>query len=215
MSLINQILGQQVIPLTVGLAVLMLFAAIVLAIVPRVKAARVRRAKAKAERLAAAAARAAAMMDESDDDELAARARVRAQMDGEESGEETPTKGKKSASSGGKAGSPTAPGAKPPTADGKPTVPGAKPAIPSGPPAAAAAAPAKVEEKKDEPSPEMQDLLSSVFSDEESAERQAKLLKGMENVEIEHLLTLCNTVMGQIRGEDHSIVVKIKENQLQ
>ena len=214
MSLINQILGQQVIPLTVGLAVLMLFTAIVLAIVPRIKASRVRRAKAKAERLAAAAARAAALVDNSDDDELTARARVRAQMEGEE---ESPTKGKKAASSGAKTTPPpaTAPGAKPPTADGKAPIPGAKPTIPSGPPAAAATATAKPEEKKDEPSPEMQDLLSSVFSDEESAERQAKLLKGMENVEIDHLLTLCNTVMGQIRGEDHSIVVKIKENQLQ
>jgi hypothetical protein len=214
MSLINQILGQQVVPLTVGLAVLMLFTAIILAMVPRMKAARVRRAKVKAQRLAAEAERAAGhVTDDAEEDELAARARAKAQATGDEVAESGKTK--KGGDKAPKAKKPGISGSAAPAAgEGKAPPAIGKPPIPTGQPASAPAA-AKAEEKKDEPTPEMLDLLSSVFSEEESAERQAKLMKGMENVEIDHLMTLCNTVLGQIRGEAPSIVVKIKENQLQ
>jgi len=197
MSLINQILGQQVVILTIGLAALMLFAAVILAMLPRLKASRARRAKLKAQRAAEALALANQEIDDAEQEELAARARVRAQMSGDEAGDEEKSgKGSKAAKS---------------PAASKPISPA--PAAPK--PTIAGADQAKPEDKKDEPTPEMQDLLSSVFSDEESAERQAKLMKGVENVEIDHLVTLCNTVMAQVRGENPTNVVKIKENQLQ
>jgi hypothetical protein len=50
----------------------------------------------------------------------------------------------------------------------------------------------------------MQDILSSVFSDEESSARQEALMKGLDTVEISDLLTLTNSVADQLREYSHA-----------
>lgn len=57
----------------------------------------------------------------------------------------------------------------------------------------------------------MQDILSSVFADESNSERQAALLRDMAEVDISHLLTLCQQVSIQIRGGNTTSVVGSEE----
>lgn len=55
-------------------------------------------------------------------------------------------------------------------------------------------------------SPEMQDILSSVFGDEESSAQYEILLADLGDVEIDDLLVLCNEVAGQLQVEPALIV---------
>ncbi len=55
-------------------------------------------------------------------------------------------------------------------------------------------------EPQDSQSSAMQDILSSVFSDEEADARRGTLLNGLERVDISHLLALCNQVAAQLRA---------------
>lgn len=206
MSLIDQLLSQQIVLISVGVFFLFIMAAIGVALYPRIKARRAKIAKRKA---AEQVAKETALAEAKATKEAARAAR----------------RGGRQAAAG--AAAPAAP----PTATGSVVViPGALPAAPAAgtptaapapapaapKPAAPAAAPAaSVTTAKEEVTPEMQDLLSSVFSDEENTERQAILLKGTEAVSIEELLILSKAVMAQINGEQQDNIVRVKENQLQ
>lgn len=183
MSLLDEILSQQAVVISAGVAVLFIFAAIFVAMFSRVKKSRARQQR----RRAAAAARAALIQQEAQA-QVEAAAPVNAAVTVTKAATPTPTAPV----------TPAAPAIKPPAA-----------------PILAAAAPATQEKPKEETaSPAMNDLLSSVFSDEENSARQALLLKGMEPVDVEDLVMLCKSVIGQLRGEKPSHVVTIKEQQL-
>lgn len=57
----------------------------------------------------------------------------------------------------------------------------------------------------------MRDILSSVFADESNSERQMALLRDMAEVDISHLVTLCQQVSVQIRGGNPISVVSSEE----
>ncbi|MBL8116396.1 MAG: hypothetical protein JNJ78_02610 [Anaerolineae bacterium] len=185
MSLLDEILSQQAVVISAGVAVLFIFAAIFVAMLSRVKKSRARQQR----RRAAAAARAALIQQE-----VQAQAPVEAAA---------PVNAAVAVT---KAATPT------PTAPVTPAAPAIKP--PAAPILAAAAPAAQEKPKEETASPAMNDLLSSVFSDEENSARQALLLKGMEPVDVEDLVMLCKSVIGQLRGEKPSHVVTIKEQQL-
>jgi Tfp pilus assembly protein PilX len=46
----------------------------------------------------------------------------------------------------------------------------------------------------------MQDILSSVFTDDEASARREALLSGLDTVDASHLLALCNRVADRLRG---------------
>lgn len=182
MSLLDEILSQQAVVISAGVAVLFIFAAIFVAMFSRVKKSRARQQR----RRAAAAARAALIQQEAQA-QVEAAAPVNAAVTVTKAATPTPTA----------AVTPAAPAIKPPAA-----------------PILAAAPAAQEKPKEETASPAMNDLLSSVFSDEENSARQALLLKGMEPVDVEDLVMLCKSVIGQLRGEKPSHVVTIKEQQL-
>ena len=204
MPILDDILAQPAILISMGVALLLIVAAIVLAVLPRIKASRVRAKRRKATRVAARNAAAVEAQSEAEAEDEAIEKLVAAR--------------KSAAAQPAKAVTPSAPvvSAKPPV----PVAPSA-PVVSAGSPAAAAASALNAalsggtpEAKKEEVTPEMQDLLSSVFSDEDNSERQAILLKGNEPVAIDELLTLSKAVAAQLRGEQPSNIVRVKENQL-
>jgi len=199
MPLFDDILAQPAILISVGLAFLFIVAAVVLAVLPRIKTSRVRAQRRKAAAEVERAQQAAIEEEEQAIVQAARRSgkrRAAAQVDEEEEVVAPVARGGKSAAV---APVPTAPV---PTA--------AKPAAPL----VSTTTTSTTTTKEDEVSPEMQDLLSSVFSDEENSERQAILLKGMQPVAIDELLTLSKSVAAQLRGEQPSNIVRVKENQL-
>lgn len=192
MPILDEILSQPAILISVVVAVLFIVAAMVLAVLPRMKASRARAKRRKAQN---------ALRQEN------------LQLSAEEDGEEVaPSAGRSSRQAA--SSSAAAPVAAPaPTA--KPQIP----VTPSAPVVTASALNAALsggttETKKDEVTPEMQSLLSSVFSDEENSERQAILLKGIEPVSIDELLILSKAVSSQLRGEQPTNIVRVKENEL-
>jgi len=205
MPILDDILAQPAILISMGVALLLIVAAIILAVLPRIKANRVRAKRRKATRVAARNA-------------AAVEAESEAEAEAEDEAIEKLVAAKRSAAQPAKAAAPSAPvvSAKPPV----PVTPSA-PVVSAGSPSAAAASALNAalsggtpEAKKEEVTPEMQDLLSSVFSDEDNSERQAILLKGNEPVAIDELLTLSKAVAAQLRGEQPSNIVRVKENQL-
>ncbi len=175
MSLIDVILGQKIIPLTIGLALLLIMLAVVLMIVPRIRKHRAKAAQLRAERMAAAAV----MAEQIDDEPEPIQART------------TPKK----------------PAALTPAASVQPA---AKPAAA----AVLTATPAQPAGQPGESAPSaMQDILSSVFSDEDNSERQAALMRGMSDVDMNDLLTLTQQVVVQLHGGKTVTVVNEKELQ--
>ncbi len=201
MPILDDILSQPAILISIGVALLLIVAAIVLAILPRIKASRTRSKRRKA---------------------TAAAARVNAAqvVEDAEAEEEVVTIRKPAAAQAGKAPTPSAPVVSAPVAAKTPAATPGAPVVSAGPAAAASALTAALTggtpeaKKEEEVSPEMQDLLSSVFSDEDNSERQAILLKGIEPVSIDELLILSKAVAAQLRGEQPSNIVRVKENQL-
>jgi len=197
MPIFDDILSQPVVLISIGLAFLFIVAAVVLALLPRIKASR---AHAQRRKLAAQA--------------QAEVARLEAEALAETTAS-TRKGGKRRAAAPAEANE----GVVQPTKAAKAPTP-----IPSAPaPAPAAKSPAAplvsaggttTATKEEEVSPEMQDLLSSVFSDEDNSERQAILLKGIEAISADELLTLSKIVAAQLRGEQPSNIVRVKENQL-
>ena len=57
----------------------------------------------------------------------------------------------------------------------------------------------------------MQDILSSVFGNEENAERQTALMRGYGEVDINDLLMLSQQVIAQMHGEKSVTVVESEE----
>lgn len=205
MSLIDQLLSQQIVLISVGVFFLFIVAAVGVAVYPRIKARRAKIAKRKAAEKAAKELAAA--------EAKAAKEAARAGRRGSRQAAQAAEGAAPAAPAVGATGSVVVvPGPLPAAGTAAPATPAApaapKPAVP------AAAATSTTTETKDEVTPEMQDLLSSVFSDEENSERQAILLKGTEEVSIEELLILSKAVMAQINGEKHDNIVRVKENQL-
>jgi hypothetical protein len=56
----------------------------------------------------------------------------------------------------------------------------------------------------------MQDILSSVFADDETLDQFDVLLEGTDSVEISQLLIMCNQITGQLRAAN-TAAVKSKE----
>ena len=202
MPILDDILSQPAILISIGVALLLIVAAVVLAILPRIKASRTRSKRRKA---------------------TATAARLNAAQEAEtaEAAEEevVPIR-KPAAAQAGKLPTPSAPVVSAPVAAKAPVATPSAPVVSGGPAAAASALTAALTggtpeaKKEEEVSPEMQDLLSSVFSDEDNSERQAILLKGIEPVSIDELLILSKAVAAQLRGEQPSNIVRVKENQL-
>lgn len=192
MSLVDLIVGQKVILISIGVALLLIFAAIVLAILPRIRRSRALKAQQRAEKARLAAEKEAEAMVE----------QVRA----------APAKGK--------AGAPAPATAAPAAVAQAAPAAAAKPApAPAAPPAAAKPAaplvstePAKQPEATSGGNDAMKDLLSS-FADEGNSERVEALLRGMSDVEMAHLLTLAQNVKVQMSGGKTVTVVTSKELQ--
>ena len=79
MSLVNLILSQKIIPITVGLALLLITAALLLNIIPRVRRSRIRAAKRRAEEARLAAVAAEAVEDDLETDSASAPAKGKAE----------------------------------------------------------------------------------------------------------------------------------------
>ena len=209
MSLIDQLLSQQIVLISVGVFFLFIAAAIGVAVYPRIKTRRAKIAKRKA---AEKAAKEAAVTEAK-----AAKEAARAARRGGRQAAAAEANGTAPAGTGAPAaGSGAAPAGTPAAAGAAPAAGGTAPAAAAPKPPLLAATPAAstTTETKEEVSPEMQDLLSSVFSDEENSERQQILLQGTESVSIDELLTLSKSVMAQINGEQQSNIVRVKEKEL-
>ncbi|MBL8165839.1 MAG: hypothetical protein JNJ61_27895 [Anaerolineae bacterium] len=170
MSLIETLLNQRIILLTVGLAVLLLVTAVALAIIPRIKQSLSTRA-AKRRAAPASASREEAVPDAPQ--AVAARASV-----------------------------------VPPVITSAPAAP-----VPAAKMSVLAAAPAaQAIPATDAPvSAAMQDILSSVFTDEANSERQTALLRGVDQIEMSDLLMLSQRVLAQLHGDETGTVIDAKE----
>jgi type II secretory pathway pseudopilin PulG len=174
MSIIDLILGQKIILITAGLAVMVLVAAITLLAVGRLKKAAAKRARKQALRQAARA------------EEEVAEAQAEALL----------------------AFQRPAPAQFAPTAAGNVAPAPAAPKSAPGQPPAQAAAPAAatplikktgvMKTVTQETPKAMQDILSSVFGDEDTLARHKLLLSGMEPVDMADLLALCNNVAARL-----------------
>ncbi len=172
MSLIETLLNQRIILLTVGLAVLLLVTAVALAIIPRIKQSLSTRA-AKRRAAPASASREEAVPDAPQ--AVAARASV------------VP---------------PVITSAPAPAAP----APAAKMSVLAAAPASQAIS------ATDAPvSAAMQDILSSVFTDEANSERQTALLRGVDQIEMSDLLILSQCVLAHLHGDETGTVIDAKE----
>lgn len=188
MSLNELIFAQKGILLTIGLAVLLLMMAGVIAAIPymqRFQAQRVvRREKARAR----AAAR-------------AVQQRLEEQQAQVEQADAIETIAPATTDTGSPSVDPAASSVSP---SSSPSPVAATPSSSSAPTAAGGLTTAlqtsqSASENKDAPASAMQDLLSSVFSDEEGQARRDALLKGLNPVDITGLLELCNRVVSQLQ----------------
>lgn len=178
MSIIDLILEQKIILITAALAGVVLFAAIGLLVVSRLKKSAAKRARRQALRQAARAAQEAEEAAVSEEDMGAFQRPVQPQS--------AEAKGKQAA---------VAPIATPQAAPTAKTMP-AQPAAPV--PAAQTTAAASTPSQGQETPKAMQDILSSVFGDEESLARYAVLLSGFERVDAADLLALCNDIAARV-----------------
>lgn len=190
-SLIEMILSQKIILLSLGAAVLIFLAAITLALVGYLKRQRASRPKPKM----------VAATEEATFQPAASVVRPPAQAGSQPAAVKAGTAA---------AASPAAPAVAAAGGGNLATRLAAKPAAaaPSAP--APLAAESTTETKTD---PAMSDLLSSVFSDEEASARYAILLEGLKDVEIAHLTALCDQVSHQIHSGqlDKTAVTVAKE----
>lgn len=200
MSIFSDILAQPAILISGVVAILFIVAAILLAVLPRIKASRAR-ARRRKQQLAARREEmqlAAAEQDEGVVSAPSAQPNRRPVA--------TPSAPVVSA-----AAAPVAPAVAPANAPAAPAVSQANLGASA---LNAALSGGSSEAKKEEVTPEMQSLLSSVFSDEENSERQALLLKGTQPVTADEVLTLAKAVQAQLHGEQPNNIVRVKENEL-
>lgn len=175
MSLNDTLLSQQLVVLSIALAGVLLMTAIALTLLPGIQAARQRRVRrriAEAQKAEQEKLRQA----EAAQTELAATATPTA-----------PAKDEKSTSSSAST---------PATANKAPAPASPAASTPQTAPAASSETPSE-----EQASPEMQNLLASVFASEESSERQGILMRGMSEVTINDLLTLTENVSRRLHGE--------------
>jgi type II secretory pathway pseudopilin PulG len=191
MSLIELIFGQKIILLTIGVAVLLIMAALALAIIPRIRKSRAEAAQRRAEERAEKAMIAAEMAAQAQEE--AERATVTSTKRRRKSAKAVPV-------------SETAPLKSAPPAVVTAPVPAAKPPV-----AVASPEPTQAPQAGQPPTADMQDILSSVFADDDATERQASLLRGMSDVDMSNLLTLGQQVIVQMRGGKTVTVVGSKE----
>lgn len=185
MSLLDLILGQKVILISIGVALLLIVAAIFMAVIPRIR----RNRALKAQQRAAEQARLEAeKLAEAEEVEEVIKLPV--------------VKGKGAAPAA--ANAPAAPAA------AKPATPPAAPAAAKPPAPLVSTEPAKTPEAEKEKGG-MQDILSSVFADEANSERVEALLRGMSDVEMAELLTLAQNIKVQMSGGKTVTVVTSKE----
>jgi hypothetical protein len=179
MSLIDLILGQKIVLATIGLAGLILVTALSLAIVPHLKQILANR---KAQR--ALAAQEAALQAEAESSE---------ELNPQQSLATTAPRAVKPPAPAA-AATPTRAAAQPGTA---PTsVAQASPLATSTTSASPSAG-----QSEEQTSSAMQDILSSVFSNDEALERFRVLLQGAENLPASELLALCSSVSDQLRAK--------------
>ena len=199
-SLINLILSQKIIIISLGLAGLLMFLAVMLTLVGRLRKFNAKRAQLRAERKAEQEAERQAM--------LAFRAAQAEQAADDESEDEND----EPAARPSRAAAPRAKGSAKPAAvaaedtDQPPvkTVAAAPKAAPKPPVVKAPApppptpAPAPATQPEAGPSAEMQNILASVFVDDELMARYDVLLRGLEVPSVSELLALCQDVAGQL-----------------
>jgi len=193
MSLGDLIFAQKGILLSIGLALLLLVIAGIIAVIPYVRSLRAMQIERKA-RAAAQAAERQRLQDELAREE---------QIDETEAVTAAPveTSGPNSIAPATAASELASSKPAPAAMEVSPSPSPAPYATAGGSVVAAAKVPASQSESenKDAPSSAMQDLLSSVFSDEEGEARRATLMKGLDHVDISHLLDVCNRVIGQLQ----------------
>jgi hypothetical protein len=174
MSLLDLIVSQKIILITVGLGVLMFLAAAAVAVVPRIR----HRAKKAALQKAAAqsSARSASEVISPAQQRKASAAQPSPALQA--------------------SGAEKAPAGNTPT--GK--VPAGNILVEKPPVIQAAATPATASTTQPEVSPAMRDILSSVFEDDESNERYAALMDGLDKVDIQALATLAGKLSRERRA---------------
>ncbi|MCC7446390.1 MAG: hypothetical protein IT324_03190 [Anaerolineae bacterium] len=188
MSLIELILAQKAILLTLVIAVMILMAGVGLSILPRIKASNAKKARQKAR--AEALARQHAL--EQAEEEAAAEAEELAAVAAEAQAEVQ-------AAPPEPAPAPVAPTVvKPAPVAAAPPKPAPAP-TPAPTPAPAASSGGSA-------SSAMQDILSSVFANDEAMARYEVLLRGLDNIDINDLLALCNQVADQLRTGNMAVV---------
>lgn len=208
MSLLDLIFGQKIIPITIGVAVLLIVAALTLTLIPRIRKSRaeakLRRAEQRAEK-----ERIAAELAEQEAAEEAERAAA-------SPNKRRKKKGAKGAPAPKTAQDVPASAAAQPAATVAAPVPApaaaAKPAAAAAAPVAAAPAAQTQTPQAEQPGPNaMQDILTSLFTDDDASERQAVLLRGTADVDMANLVTLGQQIIVQMRGGKTITVVESKE----
>jgi len=187
MSLIELILAQKAILLTLVIAVMILMAGVVLSILPRIKASNAKKARQKARAAALARQRAQEQVEEETAEESDELAAVAAEAQAEV--QATPPE---------PVPAPVAPVVVKAAPLPVPPKPAPAPAAPAPTPAPAASSGGGTSA--------MQDILSSVFVNDEAMARYEVLLRGLDNVDINDLLALCNQVADQLRTGNMSVV---------
>jgi hypothetical protein len=81
--------------------------------------------------------------------------------------------------------------------------------LPSKPTPVIGAATTTSTQQEAEPDKAMQDLLNSVFVDEEALERYQVLLKGTSDIDIQDLATLSQNIVVRLRGEEVLTVQRV------
>lgn len=172
MSLIDLILGQKGILISLGLAFLLLFVALLLGATGRLRASSAKRKRRKAKQAAMVAAQ-VTQLDQSSQANapITAKAHVQPISDITPTPSHTPTPSQVASTAGAVKATPVTS------------------TVVTAPPEG---------QVEGQLSGAMQDILSSVFVDEDAVARYEVLLRDLDNIEISDLLTLCQQVTRQL-----------------
>jgi type II secretory pathway pseudopilin PulG len=188
MSLLNLILSQKIILFSASAALLLLFTALALMGSKRLRVARTKRVQAEAREQARLAAYRAARKASDDDDDY---------EDEDDDPAPRPRRKKPAGESAGSAKGTAPSGSSTQNAPVSVTTPAAASATTT----ASSPANAQPESPETAVSSAMQDILSSVFIDEEAMARYDVLLEGQEQIEMDTLLTLARQVAAELRPD--------------
>ncbi len=197
MSLFDLIFAQKSIVLGLGIVLLLLALALLLAGMGRLRKFAARRAKLRALRMAQMAARAAAAA------QAAATAPQSAQSTAPTSMPATATPGVITEGKVVAVPQPSAQAASGAVSAPRPVVaPAQAQAAKPAPTGTSAANPAPVSDISNAISSEMQDILSSVFGNEEALEKLQILLRGLDNPPMGDILKLTKDIADQLRADN-------------